>query len=201
MRKAIYFTSVVLLLAATCFGQDVFSGNATALQGYGISGTGPTNGQCLVYVSSTSLWTPGSCGSSGGDTITSPFGTIAIGGTSTATTVDLAAQAFTTQTDNTTVTWAIASAYNANASLTFTVHSGSRTLDITGPVIGGNYQIKLIQDSTGGEGLTLGTGCTWKVVNGGAGAVTLSTGANAQDLLAFTYDGTNCYATLGKNFS
>ena len=58
MRKAIYFTSVVLLLAATCFGQDVFSGNATALQGYGISGTAPTNGQCLVYVISTSLWTP-----------------------------------------------------------------------------------------------------------------------------------------------
>jgi exopolysaccharide biosynthesis polyprenyl glycosylphosphotransferase len=34
-----------------------------------------------------------------------------------------------------------------------------------------------VQDSTGGEGLTLGTGCAWKVINGGAGAVTLSTGA------------------------
>lgn len=109
--------------------------------------------------------------------------------------------AFSTQTDGATVTWAVASAYQANAVLTFTVHSGSRTLNLTGLVNGGNYVLKLIQDGTGGEGLTLGTGCTWKVISGGAGTVTLTNAANAVDILAFTYDGTNCLANIGKNYN
>jgi hypothetical protein len=108
---------------------------------------------------------------------------------------------FSALTDSATVTWAIASVPFANADLTFTVHSGSRTLNITNPVNGGNYVLWLKQDGTGGEGLTLGTGCTWKVVNSGAGAITPSTGANAIDVLSFTYDGTNCYATFGKTYS
>jgi len=112
-----------------------------------------------------------------------------------------APNAFAAQTDAATVTWAIASAMCANASLTFTVHSGSRTLNITNPVNGGSYVIWLKQDATGGEGLTLGTGCTWKVSGGGAGAITPSTAANAIDVLAFTYDGTNCYANFNKNFN
>lgn len=99
------------------------------------------------------------------------------------------------------MTWAIASAVYAQATLTFTVHSGSRTLAITNPVLGGFYTLKLVQDSTGGEGLTLGSGCTWKVSGGGSGAITLSTGANAVDILSFTYDGTYCYANLSRNFN
>ena len=109
--------------------------------------------------------------------------------------------AFTAQTDGATVTWAIGSALVANASLTFTVHSGSRTLNITNPVNGGSYVLWIKQDATGGEGLTLGTGCTWKVSGGGAGTVTPSAGAGAVDILAFTYDGTNCYANFNKNFN
>jgi hypothetical protein len=105
------------------------------------------------------------------------------------------------QIDSGTVTWAIASVLNAQATLTFTVHSGSRTLNITNPVIGGNYVLKLIQDVVGGEGLILGTGCTWKVVNGGAGAVTLTNAPNALDVLTFIYDGTNCLTTLLFNLS
>lgn len=108
---------------------------------------------------------------------------------------------FTSQTDAATVTWAIGSALIANATLTFTAHSGSRALNITNPVNGGSYVIWLKQDSTGGEGLTLGTGCTWKVSGGGSGAITPSTGANAIDVLSFTYDGTNCYANFNKNFN
>lgn len=108
---------------------------------------------------------------------------------------------YVAQTDAATVTWAIANQYNANASLLFTVHSGSRILNITNPVNGGNYVLKLTQDATGGEGLTLGTGCTWKVIGGGSGAITPSTGANAVDVLAFSYDGTNCLATFGKNYN
>jgi hypothetical protein len=111
--------------------------------------------------------------------------------------------AFNTQTDAATVTWAIGGASFANTTLTFTVHSGSRTLNLSGLVDGGSYVLTLIQDSTGGEGLTLGTGCTWKVSGGGGGAITPSTGANAMDVLAFTYNGTtgNCIANFNKNFN
>jgi len=115
----------------------------------------------------------------------------------------LAASSWTTLTDGATVTWAIGSVLNAQATLTFTVHSGSRTLNLTGLVNGGFYTAKIIQDSTGGEGLTLGTGCTWKVSGGGGGAVTPSAGANAIDVLSFTYDSgaTACYANFNKNFN
>jgi hypothetical protein len=109
--------------------------------------------------------------------------------------------AFTAQTDAATVTWVLTNQLCENASLTFTVHSGSRTLNLTGPVTGGSYVIWLKQDGTGGEGLTLGTGCTWKVITGGAGAISLTASANAVDVLAFTYDGTNCYANIGKNYN
>jgi hypothetical protein len=111
------------------------------------------------------------------------------------------APAFVAQIDAATVTWAIGYNSTANASLTFTVHSGSRTLNITNPVNGGSYVLWIKQDGTGGEGLTLGTGCTWKVSGGGGGAITPSTGANAIDVLAFTYDGANCYANFNKNFN
>jgi hypothetical protein len=108
---------------------------------------------------------------------------------------------FAAQTDGATVTWAIGSSICANASLTFTTHGGSRTLNLTGLVNGGSYVMWLKQDSTGGEGLTLGSGCTWKVGGGGLGAITPSTGANAIDVLAFMFDGTNCYANFRTAFN
>lgn len=107
----------------------------------------------------------------------------------------------TTLTDGATITWALGNHVNQQAKITFTVHSGSRTLNITNPTTVGYYTLYVVQDGTGGEGLTLGTGCTWKVANSGAGAVTPSTGANAIDILSFTYDGTNCYANFNKAFS
>lgn len=108
---------------------------------------------------------------------------------------------FSAQTDAATVTWAAGSLVCANASLTFTVHSGSRMLNLTGLVTGGSYVIKLIQDATGGESLTGGTGCTWKQAGGGGSTFTLTGTASAIDVLAFMYDGTNCLATLTKAFS
>ena len=132
-----------------------------------------------------------------------------VGGTLGATAIGAAkvapammkASTFDAQVDGATVTWAIGSVLNAQGTLTFTVHSGSRTLNLTGLVVGGNYVLKLIQDGTGGEGLTLGTGCTWKLANGGAGAVTLANAANAVDVLAFVYDGTNCLASFLTNLN
>jgi hypothetical protein len=104
-------------------------------------------------------------------------------------------------TDAATVTWAIAGVLNARASLTFTAHSGSRTLNLTGLVAGGDYKLELTQDATGGEGLILGTGCVWKVASAGAGAVTLTNAASAIDLLSFTYDGANCLTTFSAHLN
>jgi len=95
-------------------------------------------------------------------------------------------------------TWALASAWVANAKITLT---GSCTLNLTNPLAGGNYVLEVIQGSGGSHTLTLGTGCTWKVGGGGGGAVTPTTTAGAIDVLAFTFDGTNCLATYGKNFN
>lgn len=108
---------------------------------------------------------------------------------------------YSTLTDAATVTWAIGTIVVANADLTFTTHGGSRTLNLTGLVNGGIYTLWIKQDSTGGEGLTLGTGCTWKVAGGGSGAITPSVGANAVDVLYFTYDGSSCLLNFIKNFN
>lgn len=106
------------------------------------------------------------------------------------------------QTDAATVTWAIASGLCSNASLTFTVHGGSRTLNLTGLAAGGSYVIKLIQDGTGGENLIGGTGCTWKQPAPASGSTfTLTATAAAIDTLSIFYDGTNCEAVLIKAFS
>lgn len=128
-------------------------------------------------------------------------GLLSLSNSSSVMTGSIVVPAFSTQTDGATVTWALGSAFIANATLTFTTHGGSRTLNITNPINGGSYVLKVIQDGTGGEGLTLGTGCTWKVSGGGAGAITPSVTASAQDVLAFTFDGTNCYANFNKNFN
>jgi len=95
-------------------------------------------------------------------------------------------------------TWALGSAWVANASITIT---GSCTLNLTNPLAGGNYVLAVTQGSGGSHTLALGTGCIWKVSGGGAGAITPSTTAGAIDVLAFTYDGTNCYANYNKNFN
>ncbi len=106
--------------------------------------------------------------------------------------------AFTTQTDGATITWALASAPVAHAKVTL---AGNRALNITGALNGGEYVLNVVQDGSGSHGLTLGTGCTWKVSGGGGGAISPSTGANAIDQLRFNYDGTNCYAVYTKNFN
>lgn len=103
-----------------------------------------------------------------------------------------------TLTDGATITWAIAGVTIANATVTI---AGNRTLNITGPVTGGTYILRLVQGSGGSHTLALGTGCTWKVSGGGSGAITPSTAASAIDILAFYYDGTNCYANFATNFN
>jgi hypothetical protein len=101
-----------------------------------------------------------------------------------------------------TTTYAAASDYCAGATVT-TTHSTSTTFSPTNLIKWGQYVLTILQDSTGGGvTFTLGTGGTcsaWKITGGGSGAITLSTAANAQDELVFTYDGTNCRGTLLQN--
>ena len=121
-----------------------------------------------------------------------------VGGGSQATVALATTFSSLTTTCTSAQTWAIASAWVANASITIT---GSCTLNLTNPLAGGNYVLVVTQGSGGSHTLTLGTGCTWKVSGGGGGAITPTTTAAAIDVLAFTYDGANCYANYNKNFN
>lgn len=106
-------------------------------------------------------------------------------------------------TDGTTVSYNAGNYLLATGRLTFTTHGGSRALNVSNLMDTGNYLLYLVQDGTGGENLTGGTGCTWIVVGGaGSGAFpTLTASAGAVDIMTFTYDSgtTTCTAVFGLN--
>lgn len=108
---------------------------------------------------------------------------------------------FATVTDASPIAWSLTTKPILNGTVTLNHTTGTRALNVSNLVQGGYYRLLIKQDSTGGAAMTLGTGCTWKVANGGAGAITLTSAANAIDILIFTYDGTNCYAALNSNFN
>lgn len=101
-----------------------------------------------------------------------------------------------TLTDGATITWSITNSTISNAQVTL---GGNRTLSVSGAVAGWSGTLVVKQDATGSRTLTLPAGS--KVVNGGAGAITLTTAASAVDLLTVYYDGTNYWWTYGKNFN
>lgn len=101
---------------------------------------------------------------------------------------------FQTLTDGATITYNIASGYNAKVTL-----GGNRTLSITNVAAGDYGTLIVIQDGSGSKTLTLPAGS--KVISGGAGAITLTTTANAIDVLSWFYDGTTYYWTYGKNYN
>jgi hypothetical protein len=106
------------------------------------------------------------------------------------------APAFTVLTDGATVTWNFANYPLRNAKLTL---GGNRTLAITNISNGASGVLIVIQDGTGGRTLALPAGS--KVIDGGAGVVTLSSAGNKIDVLSFIYDGTTFYWTYGTNFT
>ncbi len=97
-------------------------------------------------------------------------------------------------TDGATISWDTESGMNASVTLT-----GNRVLSILNPLAGCFYTIRVSQDSTGSRTLSLPSPS--KVVNGGAGAVTLTPTANAIDILTAYYDGTTYYWTYVLNFT
>jgi hypothetical protein len=180
--------------------------NSQLWNGQTYSGTASA-GQCLGAPSGGTAWSPVTCGSGpiGATGATGAIGPTGIQGITGPTGATGAARTGTaspfsslTTTCAGAQTWALGGAGFANASITLT---GACTLNLTGPVNGGNYVLEVIQGSGGSHTLTLGTGCTWKVSGGGGGAVTPSTAATSIDVLAFTYDGTNCYANYNKLFN
>jgi phage baseplate assembly protein W len=114
-------------------------------------------------------------------------------------TADLAAlnPAFVPLTDATTITWTLSTSKSAqNATVTL---GGARGLAFSGIASGMTGTLIVKQDATGGRTLALPAGS--KVINGGAGAVTLSTAGGAIDILTWVYDGTNTFWTYGKNYT
>jgi hypothetical protein len=100
---------------------------------------------------------------------------------------------FATLTDGATITWATGGAPISQAKVTL---GGNRTLSITGAINGSSGTIVVTQDGTGSRTLALPAGS--KSIGG---SLTLSTAANAIDVLAWVYDGATYYWTIGKAFA
>lgn len=104
---------------------------------------------------------------------------------------------YATLTDGATITWTMVAGSQAqHATVTL---GGNRTLAFSGTASGMEGTLIVKQDGTGSRTLTLPA--TSKVISGGAGAVTLTTTASAVDILSWSYDGSNIYWTIGKNFN
>lgn len=101
---------------------------------------------------------------------------------------------YTTLSDGATITWDVNDAYVAEVTL-----GGNRALSISNAIAGSNGTLIINQDATGNRTLSLPSGS--KVVNGEGGSVTLSSTANATDILSFIYNGTNYFWTYGPNFT
>jgi len=125
--------------------------------------------------------------------------TITSGGSSYVDTLNVVytPQTLTTLTDASTVTLDYAS-QTREAKVTL---GGNRTLLITNLTAGKVVYMTLgvIQDATGSRTLAMPAGT--KVINGSAGVVTLSTSANAVDILSFRWNGATLYCTYGKNYN
>ena len=105
-----------------------------------------------------------------------------------------------------TMAWDAASKPYASLSLTST-HNTTSTLNPSHLINGGQYVVAVTQDATGTGTTTLGLGtagtaptcAAWYVMNSTdyaiATSATVTATANHGDVLAFTYDGTNCWAS------
>ncbi len=99
------------------------------------------------------------------------------------------------------ITWDVSgTSTNYEATLT-----GNTTLDLTNVRNGDYGSIIVNQDGVGSHTLSFGTvngvGGTHRVVNGGAGAPTLTSNPNAIDILSFTYNGSVMYWTVGNDYT
>lgn len=131
--------------------------------------------------------------------VAGPNVTIASGGSSLVDTIKVVytPESLTTLTDASTITWDYAT-QTREAKVTL---GGNRTLSITNLPAGKVVYLTLgvIQDATGSRTLSLPAGT--KVINGSSGVVSLTTTANAVDILSFRWNGVTLYCTYGKNYN
>ena len=83
-----------------------------------------------------------------------------------------------------------------NATVTL---GGNRTLAFSNVPNGATGVLIVKQDGTGSRTLALPAGS--KVIDGGSGAITLTTTPSSIDVLSFIYDGTNYLWTKGLNYT
>jgi hypothetical protein len=216
-------TSVGTLASLTATGNitgNYFIGNGSALTGVTASpagsntyiqfnDNGSTNGVAgLTFNKTSNLMSIGNAGSitiglgTGTDfvTLNSPAGSgnIAAGGTVIAVNANISNVALTKFTEtlpasantSTSIAPNLASGtivrYTANASFSFN--------GFTSPVAGQSGTVIITQDATGGRTMS----STMKFAGG---SKTLSTAANAIDIICVFYDGTTYYATLSKGYA
>jgi hypothetical protein len=164
-------------------------------------GTGVNNGSNTITLAGN-LVTSGANSltltTTGTTNVTLPTtGTLAtLAGSETFTNKTLTSPKHTVQalTDGSTITMDM-----ANGDIGTVTLGGNRTLAFSNLASGMFVVIYFTQDGTGGRTITLPA--STKVIGGGAGAVTLTTAANAVDVLTFNYVGTTLYCNYGKNYN
>ena len=99
----------------------------------------------------------------------------------------------------TNITWDYSLGYNAKVTLSG-LPAAVRVLDEPTNVSSGDYgTLMVVQDAIGTKTLTLPA--SFKVVNGGGGAITITATPNAIDVISWVYDGTNFLVSFGLNFT
>ncbi|MGI9251041.1 MAG: hypothetical protein ACR2PR_07560, partial [Pseudohongiellaceae bacterium] len=95
--------------------------------------------------------------------------------------------------DGANIAWNLLTAQTASVTL-----AGNRTLDNpTNMQDGSTYILRVTQDATGSRTLAFGTAYDWP----GGTAPTLTTTANAVDILTFVSDGTSMFGVAQLDFS
>lgn len=180
---------------STSLGGSVTLDNITGLSSTGIvKRTAPNT---LAIATSGTDYAPATSGSSllygnssgGFSNATVGTGLSFSGGTLSASYGNITVQ---TLTDASTISWDVSSGINA----TVTIAATGRTLSISNPVAGQSYQVLIRQDGTGSRTITTWPSPTYWVGNT---SPTLTTTANATDLITFTYWGSYYVGTYAYN--
>jgi hypothetical protein len=168
---------------------------ATTLTGY-VKGTGTTamTASANIPVADVTGAAPLASPTFTGTVTTSTINTGALSATSVNT--PIYASTPQTLTDDATISWNPTLGLNASVTL-----AGNRTLSFTSTPAAGSYGTLVVtQDATGGRTLTLPSTANKVLGSSSTTTITLSTTANAKDILNFYYDGTNCYWNIGQGY-
>jgi len=105
-------------------------------------------------------------------------------------------KAFQELNDDPTIAWDVSSGLSAYVILT---GGGARALGTPSGVEDGDFGTLKIEQGTGGDTLTLPG--SFNVVNGGAGAVTLTAAIGSIDIISWVYTDSKFWTTIGLNFT